>query len=285
MSYGTTHSVQPYEIVIGAGNYTSYINPTLDLGNGYWETKKCGTIPRPMEWASPHVRDYKDVSIPNLIPEGEWADRIKELVAEQAQLSDICKRNGYQMLDQNGRGYCWAHSGTGAVQAIRARMNLPSVGLSAYHPACIIKQYRDEGGWGAQGLDFLSEKGVASEAFWPQRSVSRSNDKPEMWANALLHKVTGGWVDTARAQYDRNLSRAQVATLLLNKIPVIGDYNWWGHSVCLLDLVLLPSGKFGVRIANSWGTSWSDGGYGVLDETKAWPDGATAPYEIMASAA
>lgn len=280
MSFGVTHTVRPAEIVIGAANFLSFINPTMD-----GETKKCGTVPRPMEWSSQHIRDYKDVSIPNLIPESEWADRIKELVAEQAQLSDICKRNGYQMLDQNGRGYCWIHSGAGAVQAIRARMNLPSVGISAYAGACIIKNWRDEGGWGAQGLDFISERGLPSDKFWPMRYTGRDKDTPETWANAALHKVTGGWVDTARPQYDRNLSRAQVATLLLNKIPVIGDYNWWGHSVCLLDLVLLPNGKFGVRIANSWGTQWSDGGYGVLDETKAWPDGATAPYEIMASAA
>lgn len=280
MSFGVTHTVRPAEVVITEANHAQFVNPTIG-----GDTKKCGTIPRPMAWASPFAKGFEAVNVPNPIPESEWADRIREKVAAQSQLSDICKRNGYQMLDQNGRGYCWMHSGTGAVQALRARMNLPSVGLSAYAGACVIKQYRDEGGWGAQGLDFLCERGIPSEAFWPQRSVSRSNDRPETWANAALHKVLFGFWDAAQAQYDRDLTRQQVATLLLNNVPVIGDFNWWGHSVCLLDLVLLPSGQVGVRIANSWGTSWSDGGYGVLDQTKCWPDGATAPVAIVAAAA
>lgn len=270
-------SVRQGEVIITDANAIHFIDPKVD-----GETKKCGTIPQPAGYASRHIQTFRDVNIP-LIPENEWKGLVEHKVETASQISDVWKRQGVPILDQNGRGYCWAHSGASAVQALRALANLPTVGLSAYHPACIIKSYRDEGGWGAQGLDFISEKGIASEAFWPMKSVSRSNDKPEMWANALLHRVTEGWVETEKAQYDRNLTRAQVASLLLANVPVVVDYNWWGHSVCAVDLVVLPNGQFGVRIANSWGTSWSDGGFGVLDQSKAWPNGSVAPRASVAS--
>ena len=286
--FGVTHTVNPGELVIGAANALLFVNPTIG-----GETKKCGTVPQPDGWRSAHVRPMHAVQMPNLIPESEWADRIKEKVATRSQLSDVWKRGGpgggkIPSRDQNGKGYCWAHSGVSAHLALRALMNLPYVDLSAYSIAATIKRFRDEGGWGAQGLDFQTETGCCDSSVWPQQSMDRSLDlksNPTTQANAAKHKVTGGWIDLSAAQYDRNLTKQQVATCLLMNIPVIVDYNWWSHSVCALDLVLLPSGRIGIRIQNSWGDSWSDGGMGVLDDSKCWPDGATAPYSITAGAA
>jgi hypothetical protein len=175
----------------------------------------------------------------------------------------------------------------------------------------MIKRYRDEGGWGAQGLDWIMEKGLPTSEFWPQKSVNPANDNAATWADALNYRVTEGWIDLAQAQYDRNLTFDQVITCLLLDIPVIGDFNWWGHSVCLLDVVdgnqqretvKGDSGKrqttkqfedfwglntlttgFSVRIWNSWGDSWSDKGMGVLTGNKAIPDGATAPRVAVVS--
>lgn len=279
--------LRPNEIVIDDSNYTQFCDPDYTVDG---EKKSRGLIPRdysryPLGCYGSAVPFFA-VDMP-LIPRSEWSDRIKEKIATKSQLSDIrlTGNNGniIPSLDQNGRGYCWAHSGTGAVMMLRAAMGLPYVGLSAYAVACIIKNYRDEGGWGAQGLDFITSRGVPSEAYWPMQSVNRSNDKPETWANAALHKVTEGFVDLQAAQYDRQLSFDQVATCLLCNVPVIGDFNWWGHSVCLLDLVETSPGKFGVRILNSWGDSWSDRGMGVLEGSKAIPDGATAPRVTIPS--
>lgn len=255
---------------------------TVDVGRAR------GLIPR--NYSAHPVGTYgfhfEAVNMP-LIPENEWADRVKEKVATQSQLSDIRLRSGpnggpIPSRDQNGRGYCWIHSGVAALLLLRAKQNEPYADLSAYGPACVIKQFRDEGGWGAQGLDFLMERGCPTSATWPQQGTSRSYDTPATWEEAKKYRITEGFIDLEAAQYDRRLSRAQVATCLLNNIPVIADYNWWGHSVCAMDLVILPSGKFGVRIWNSWGDSWSDRGMGVLDENKAWPDGATAPRAAKA---
>jgi hypothetical protein len=310
--------VKDGELLISEHNWHEYVADVVVDG----ERKSRGGIPRPYETypvgcygaATP----FYAVDMP-IIPESEWASRLQEKVAAQAQLSDIrMSGNNGQMipsLDQNGFGYCWFHSGTSATIMLRAVANLPYVSLSAYAGACVIKNYRNEGGWGAQGLDFIMARGVPSDQFWPQRSVNPANDTPACWANAALHKVTEGFIDLQAAQYDRNLSRLQVATCLLSNIPVIVDFSWWSHSVCALDLVdgsqqrkktRMSSGKlasmkefeviwgmntgevgagYGVRVWNSWGDSWSSNGMGTLAASKAWPDGAVAPRATVASVA
>lgn len=275
------------EIVINDANFREFCDPDYTVDG---QKKSRGLVPR--DYNRYPVGCYgaaiplRAVDMP-LIPRSEWSDRIKFKVDSKSQLSDVrlTGNNGQMIpsLDQDGKGFCWAHSGTSAVMMLRAMMGLPYVPLSAYAVACVIKNYQDEGGWGAQGLDFITTRGVPSDKFWPMQSMSRANDNPATWENARLHRVTEGWVDLEAAQYDRDLTFDQVATLLLCNVPVVGDFNWWGHSVCLLDLVETSPGKFGVRILNSWGDSWSDRGMGVLEGGKAIPDGATAPRATIPS--
>lgn len=306
----------PNEVIINAANYKQYAQVQVVDG----ERKARGLIPRNY---STHPTGtyhgetpYDAVAMPIIADAQERRDRLKDQLDGKFRLSDYCRRGNagkpIPARDQNGRGYCWAHSGTGALIAIRARDNMPYVSLSAYAVACIIKNYRDEGGWGAQGLDFIMERGVPDEKFWPQRGVRKEFDTPETWANAANYKVTEGWIDASQAQYDRQLTFDQTITCLLLGIPVIADFSWWSHSVCLLDAVdgqsqrkvtrSEASGKlltlkafeefwgfstvaagWGVRLWNSWGSSWSDGGMGVLTGQQAVPDGATAPRVAIAA--
>ncbi len=147
--------------------------------------------------------------------------------------------------------------------------------LSAYHVACIIKGYADQGGWGSESLEFIADKGISSAEFWPMQSTARSNDKPEMWANAKLHVCTE-WYECSKNAAERRL---QVMTALLLGLPVIGDYNWWSHSVCPCRLMSPQK----IRIWNSWGDSWSDKGMGDLENGKAWPDDAWVPRVMTAA--
>jgi hypothetical protein len=59
-------------------------------------------------------------------------------------------------------------------------------------------------------------------------------------------------------------------------IPCVGDFNWWGHSVCLLDVVEVEPGDFGIRILNSWSDQWGERGTSVLRGSKCRPDNAIA---------
>jgi hypothetical protein len=299
-------------IHIHDGNWFQHADVTVIGG----ESKSRGLMPRQYEQFP--VGSYAGstrVDMP-IIPRSEWSKLIQEMEASKSRLSDFrdVGRDGQRIpsRDQNGRGYCWMHSGCSALLLLRARDNMPYADLSAYMGACIIKNYRDEGGWGAQGLDWIREHGLPDSKYWPQKSASRSNDTPEMRANAKLHRVTEGWMDLDEPQYDRNLTFEQMATCLLCRIPVITDFNWWGHSVCAVDLVdgsrereryRSESGKkpslqdfelawgfsdpvtagTSIRIWNSWGDGWSDAGMGILSGSRAVPNGATAPRQSTAS--
>ena len=274
--------VGAHELVINDDNYTQHVDPVV---NG--ERVSRGAIPRDYS-----IQGYQSspmsyaVNIP-LIPRSEWSDRIKEMEKTKSRISDIRRTalNGSHIpaLDQNGQGYCWAYSTGASILLTRAVMNQPYVRISPHAVACKIKGFRDQGGWGALSMEFAVKYGFPSEEFWPQKSMSRQNDNDKTWENARLHQVTEGWWDLDQQAYDRNLAFDQVMTLLLSRIPVVLDYNWWGHSVCGMDPVEVEKGSFGIRILNSWTDNWGDKGEGVLQGSKAIPNGAVAPRVVDAS--
>ncbi len=214
-----------------------------------------------------------------LIPRSEWSARIKEQEEQKSSLEHLRLYTYGEVvpsLDQNGKGYCWAHSTTHATMLSRMIAGQPYVPLSAYAVACKIKNFRDEGGWCGLSAKFARENGIPSQAFWPQQNMSRSNDNEATWKNAALHKTLEDWVDLTRPVYDNVLTFDQVATCLLSNIPCAIDLNWWGHSVCALRLVEVEAGSFGIKIWNSWGDSWGDRGMGILQGNRAIPDNAIA---------
>ena len=227
-----------------------------------------------------------------LIPRGEWSARIKEKTALGSHLSNIRRTSGpnggaIPSLDQNVGdgvrwGYCWAHSSTHAHMLLRAIMGQPYVQLSAFQVAAIIKNYRNDGGWGALSLDWIEKNGQCSTALWPQLGVNPKYDTPASRAEAAKHKITADWADLSQQMWQRDMSFDAVATLLLSNVPVVCDFNWWGHSVCAMDLVEVEPGSFGIKILNSWSDQWGDAGEGVLRGDKAIPDGAVAPLSAMA---
>lgn len=247
-------------VVINDSNWQQFVEPPT----GYAK----GAIPRDYKrYPVGYAACAAAFDLP-LIPESEWEARLAEQKAKRAQLSDIRNTglNGQRIpsTDQNARGYCWAHGPVSAMLLARAVAGMPFADLSAYAIACIIKNYRDEGGWGIQAIEFMAERGCPTSEFWPQRSVSRENDNPATWENAKLHRQTE-WMDLE----PRN--KAQLVTCLLSNIPVCAGYNWWAHEICIMDLVSIN--PFQVRIWNSWGDKWSENGTGILEGQKALGDG------------
>jgi hypothetical protein len=192
----------------------------------------------------------------------------------------VTRRNGSVMYSGN----CWSYSTAACIQMIRAIANQPYVQLSAHSVACVIKNFRDQGGWGCLSLDMARDKGYVPVSLWPAKSMDKRYNTPENWKAALEFRVTEGWVDLVPSVYDRDMSAQQVGTCLLSNIPVIGDFNWWGHSVALADLVdVYPDRsprdikRYGTLCKNSWTDRWGNRGWGVLKDSKAWPNGGAAP--------
>ena len=171
------------------------------------------------------------------------------------------------------------HSGVSAHLLARAYMNEPYADLSAYAGACMIKNFRDEGGWGGEGVEFEATKGVPTSEFWPQQSMSRGNDNPKTWENAALHKYVR-WMDL-----DPNNMLDQLVTAALLDCPVVSDFNWWSHSVCTADIVDWDGRQLTTRIWNSWGDSWSEQGLGLLSGNHSIPDSAIACIVVSPSLA
>lgn len=248
-----------------------------------------GTVPR--DWTAQPIRPYRAVEMP-LIPRSEWPERIRDMERTESRLSDFRLRgnNGLPIpsLDQGPVGYCWAHGPAHCVTLIRAVMNLPYVPLSAYAVAATIKNGRDEGGWGALAQDFIVARGIPSQEMWAQGDRDYRKSRPGCWEDAATRKIQEGWMDVAAPAYDRNLSFDQQATSLLSRCPYAGDYDFWGHDVCAMDLLdlepardLMDPDRWGVRIWNSWGDAWGDRGMGTLKGQRANASNATAVRVVM----
>jgi hypothetical protein len=305
------------ELILHDGNRGQWFTPVVE-----GEKKTHGLIPRNYETHPVGfygtIPAYHAVQMPD-ISEQEVTDRLKALREAKGCLSDIRLRGNrgkpIPSRDQNGKGYCWAHSGVSCHLIVRALFGLPYVDLSAYAIACQIKNFRDEGGWGPQGIDWQIKNGVPTSATWPQQSMDRANVNDRMKQESSLHRITDGWIDLAAAQYDRNLTWSQIRMCAALGWPWTSDHNWWSHSVGGLDVVDGVSlfnatvrteagkkakiqefeqiwdmndsvtGGEGSRIWNSWGDEWSERGMGILPPAKAVPDGSVAVRVVTPLAA
>lgn len=275
--------IGPNEIVIDDSNYEEHTQEVVIDG----ERKAFGLVPRNFRRQPVgSIRGIARFDMP-IIPREEWSSRIKDLEQSRTRLSDLRDIGGdgspIPSTDQGNKGYCWAHSPVSALMLARARDGQPYVRLSAYAVACMIKNFRDQGGWNPQAVEFLIKTGCPSVERWPEKSMNRNNNNQQTWAEAKQYRVTEGFMDINTSVYDRNLSLDQLMTCLLSRIPCPVDLNWWGHSVCAVDAVefddslpLSDPNRWGTRIWNSWSDSWGERGMGVLRGRKAIPDGATA---------
>lgn len=206
-----------------------------------------------------------------LIPESEWDARIDEQEERESSLEHIFNRLAKRLniavpfTHQNGAGFCWSYSTGNATMLDRAARGLPYVRLNPHAVASIIKGGADEGGWCGLSAKFLVEVGIPTEEFWQVHSRNLRQDTPEMRANAALHKLTEDWIDLKASVYDRNLTRQQLATCLLNNIPCAVDYSEWAHSICAGRWVRIENGVYGPRIMNSW-LGWGDNGWGTINK-------------------
>lgn len=243
-----------------------------------------GYVPRDM--ASYPVGSFAPPANITLCDLKELPDRIREQEEKKSRLSDIWKRTGIWNLDQGNVGYCWAHGPVHAVMVLRMLMNQPLVPLSAYSVAATIKKGRDEGAWGALALDFIIKNGICEQKDWPQGDRKLRPLTDPMWQTAAKYKATDGWFELESPVYDRDMSKHQVLTCLIDRVPVPADSMWWGHHTCWFDVVdsypnksATDLSRYGIRGIHSWYQQM----FFVLKDSKSVPDNAVAMAGVLAA--
>jgi hypothetical protein len=235
-----------------------------------WEQSGRGYVPRDFDRVPHGAMPFAAKFDLPLIPESEWTDRIEEQTKTKTRIRDLCDQAQLPPKNQQQTNYCWINAPTYCTEVLRVVQGDPKVILSPASVGAKIKNFRNVGGWGAEGLEYIVEHGVCSVNVWPANAINRQYDTPEAEADRAKHRVQEWWDLTPR-----NFN--QLATCLLLRIPVAIGLNWWSHEVTAVGLVVISKGVFGVDIRNSWGVDYGDNGYAVLSRSKATPDDAVAP--------
>lgn len=210
-----------------------------------------------------------------LVPQGEWKDRIAQRKANGTGLLDLIKEKNLEVLDQGQTNYCWCNGVVYSLMVYLLHKQNRIVRLSPASAAAQIKNYQNEGGWGDEALEFIESKGVATQDLWPPNAISRQYKTPTT-DQAMLDYRVPKWIDLEPRNHN------QVVSLLLNNIPVAVGYNWWGHLVCAVD-VEWKGNTAVIVIANSWGKSWGENGFGILEGNRMLADGAVAPLSMLSA--
>lgn len=213
-----------------------------------------------------------------LIPESEWEPRIREMEERKTRLSDIAIQAGLPCKDQNGIPYCWTHGPTHATEVIRVVQGQPLVLLSATSVGAVIKNFREQGGWGKEALQFISDRGVMPQSLWPENRLDRKYNTAANWEEARKYVALEWWELKPR-------NFAQHVSCLLRRIPVAVGLNYWSHEVTDYEPVILD-GEVCIRFRNSWGMSWPNAGamgFSIRRGSKKYADDAVAPRVAVAA--
>jgi hypothetical protein len=145
------------------------------------------------------------------------------------------------------------------------------VELSPASVGAPIKNFRNNGGWGTEGLAYIATHGLVPASLWPCNAIDRKYDTPAANAERGSYRVTE-WDDMAP-------NRAHMFSQVLNGHPVAIGLNWWSHEVTALAIVWEDNG-WSLIFANSWGTDYGVDGFGKLRGSKQVPDDACSPRVV-----
>lgn len=253
--------------VIDDSNYLDFVTAPVVEGErkskgyfGMWE-EGC---------AAP--KEFADLGI-KLIDESEWADRIRDQDKYKSNLYHYSLESGLPCLDQNSTNYCWINGPVHCMEIERLKETGQIVSLSPASAGARIKQFRNVGGWGSQGLEWMREHGVNETSDWPANAINRRYLTDDNIAKAKLNKIV---------EYFVLDSWQEVMSCILSNVPVAVGYNWWRHEVTGTHGVLV-SGKVELGIRNSWSMAWGDKGFSVLKGQKKYPDDAVAIVSMFAT--
>lgn len=198
-----------------------------------------------------------------LIPESEWQARIQEMEEQKSRTSDLIRLCQLPYKDQNGTNYCWINAPTHCVEISRLQQNQRTVSLSPASAGAQIKGYRNVGGWGLEGLQWIVKNGLVPSSKWPDNAIDRRYATDENIALALDYRADE-WIEC------RPRTVNQMVSMLLRRAPGAGGYNWQSHETTLVDVVWLD-GTVATRNRNSW-KNYGDFGFYILQGSKMLAD-------------
>lgn len=210
-----------------------------------------------------------------LIPRSEWQARIAERQERKATMRDKIRQAGIKVKNQARTNYCWINAPTWCVELTRMVQGQEHVVLSPASAGARIKNFRNVGGWGKEGLEWIIANGVAPVDLWPANAIDKRYDTAETRAAAMNYRVVEWW-----EIQPRNID--QLVSCVLRDVPVAVGYNWWGHEVTVVDAVWIDN-AIALLIGNSWDVTWGDEGYGTIQGNRMLPDDAVAPRSALAA--
>lgn len=257
----------PGELVINDSTPDSIIDTSGNLAKGLELGRR----------STPYGRMANTTTFPKnlIIPRSEWQSRIEEKEKLKNRHSDIVLKQGLNCKDQSSTNYCWINA---PVYCFEAKRVIQGQKLIYFSPASVgakVKQFRNVGGWGEEGIIEMAAGGVTPVQYWPANAIEKVYNTEANKLIASQYKVTEWW-----ELIPKNLD--ELITCLLMNEPVAVGYNWWGHEVSGCDAVWID-GEVALRIRNSWGMGWGSKGFSVLQGKRMLPDDAVVPTVVSAA--
>lgn len=231
--------------------------PMYRNDNGVWVPRAKGLITPDEARANAEpdaLRDLETLEMPRaprvrddfkLIPEREWGDVLQQKRQDEAMNRPFVKF----ILDQNGHGSCASAGYAGCVMFLQGQQGSVAEKLNELGLYGLVNGGRDGGSSLSDNISAGAKYGVPSERVWPRSHGWRKKLSDEARQDALRNRLDEYW---------RVGSKIELGTAILLGMPVYAGYS--GHAWFAVDL--LDSDRF--VWANSWGASWSDGGFGTL---------------------
>ncbi len=179
------------------------------------------------------------------IPESEWADKIREKKAIEADNRGLVKHT----LDQNGFGSCASEGIAGCTMFCEEKQGAPAEKLNAFGLYRYVNGGRDGGSSLSDNIQAAARYGIPTERVWPRSKGWRSPLSDEAKRDALRHRPD---------ELYRVSDRGEFGTALLLGFVVYAGYP--GHAWFAVDLI--DTTRFFWK--NSWGADWGSNGVGTL---------------------